>query len=245
MSILIMTAKRGRKPKYIHTIVLDGVNARDIYKKIRKPKKDYTPLTHISEYPSEFEGSTTQITDLSGKHRKGSTFLNPERDGRRITMMDHINYGCLPERTDLWCGHCHHPFNTSPIGIPIEYVPQKPDEVQPDDMSITGTNDYFLTSGIFCSFSCCLAFLNDYGHKSLYRNSRSLLYSLYFKLYQEELKSTPAPSWECLKVYGGHLSIDEFRKSFCNTTYVITENIKRPYMVAVGKYIEDRRCGFI
>jgi len=59
------------------------------------------------------------------------------------------------------------------------------------------------------------------------------------------MKVTAAPSWECLKVHGGTLSIDEFRKTFCTSNFIITPNIKRPFMFCIGKYIEERRCGYI
>ncbi len=245
------TGKRGRKPKYLHTIILDGINAREVYKRYKQHKKEDTQpaqphFTPIVEYSSKTgEQSTTQITELTTKRRPTHVFMDTMKDGKSVTMMDYVNYGCLPERTDLWCGHCRHPFNTSPIGIPIKYIRKKPDKEQDEDDKVSGTNDYFLTYGVFCSFPCCLAFLKEYSHKPMFRNSKSLLYSLYYKLYQTELKVTRAPSWECLKVHGGQLSIEEFRKSFCSCNYIITENIKRPYMVSVGRYIEERRCGFI
>lgn len=242
-------SKRGRKPKYLHTIILDGINAREVFKRYKQFKKDDTQqsqphFTPIIEYSTKNGESTTQITDLSTKRRPTSVFLDM-KDGKSVTMIEYVNYGCLPERTDLWCGHCHHPFNTSPIGIPLTYVQRKQDRIQDADDKVTGVNDYFLTYGVFCSFPCCLAFLKDNSHKPIFRNSKSLLYSLYYKLYQTELKVKKAPSWECLKVHGGTLSIEEFRKSFCSCNYIITENIKRPYMVSVGRYIEERRCGFI
>ena len=249
----MVASKRGRKPKYLHTIVLDGINAREVYKKYKQFLKDdaENPTQHftpIVEYSSKTgEESTTQVTELNIKKRPVNIFMDTEKDGKIITMIDHINYGCLPERTDLRCFHDHHQFNTSPIGLPIKYIPRKPDSVQPEDDKITGTNDHFLTFGIFCSFSCCLGYLKEHGHLPIFRNSKNLLYMLYYKLYKSELNVPAAPPWECLQVYGGksRLNIDEYRKNFCNCNYIITENIKRPYMVAVGKYIEERRCGYI
>lgn len=249
----MVATKRGRKPKYLHTIILDGVNARELYKRYKQGKKassreqspHFTPIIEYSTKSDSTTTVTTQISDLQSKNKPTHIYYDSKSLDHQVTMIDYINYGCLPERTDVWCGHCNHPFTTSPIGIPIKYIRKKPDREQPEDDKIVGTNDYFLTHGIFCSFPCCLAFLKDYGHKSLYKNSKSLLYSLYYKLYRSELTVKPAPSWECLKVHGGDLSIEDFRKSFCTCNYIITENIKRPYMVAVGKYIEERRCGYI
>lgn len=248
-----MTGKRGRKPKYLYTIVLDGINARDIYKEYKSHRKDFKynmsktflPITEYSNI-NNVENSTTHITDLGTKIRPTQIYYDQKKDSKIITMLDYINYGCLPERTDIWCYHCSHSFNTSPIGLPIKYVNKKKDKINEKELTIeTGINDYFLTYGIFCSFSCCLAFLKINRYDKLYRDSKSLLYSLYYKLYQKELNIKSAPSWECLKVFGGQLSIEDFRKSFCKSNYVITNNIKRPYMVSVGKYIEETKCGYI
>ena len=244
-------SKRGRKPKYLHTIVLDSVNAREVYKKYKQSRKDDTVqqpyYTPIGEYPAK-NGETpnnSQVTELSNRKKQANPFLDGAKAGKSITMIDYVNYGCLPERTDLWCAHDHHQFSTSPIGIPIRYVAKRVDKLQTIDNKISGTNDYFLTFGIFCSFPCCLAFLEERRGDFFFRNSKSLLYSLYYKLYKTELDVKAAPSWQCLKVHGGSLSIEEFRKSFCSCNYVITENIKRPFMVSVGKYIEEKRCGFL
>ena len=244
-----MPTKRGRKPKYLHTIVLDGINAREIYKKFKHNRTESKPPI-ILEYSSKSEEKSTQIVDLE-KKQSIPIFIEP-KDRKIITMLDYVNYGCLPERTDLCCRYDGHPFKTCPIGIPIKYVPKRPDvshvsypepdAKNRDDDVITGTNDYFLTFGIVCSFPCLLAFLRDNGNKAFFKQSKSLTHSLYSKIFSQELKVAPAPELECLAIYGGPLSIEEFRNSFCTVTYTITSNIKRPYMVAVGKYIEKTKC---
>jgi hypothetical protein len=236
--------KRGRKPKYLHTIILNGINARDVYKQYKNSRLDDSNLTPILEYSSLRNGETTQVTEFN-KFRPVNMFYDAQSDSKHITMIDHINYGCLPDRTNLSCFHCRHPFNTSPIGIPIQYIRKKPDNIKSNSKQIEGVNDYFLTYGIVCSFPCCLAFVKEHTHNPLYRQSKSLLFMLYHKIYGTTLKIKAAPSWECLEVYGGNLKIEEFRKSFCSCNYVITPNIKRPFMVSVGRYIEERRCGYI
>lgn len=246
------TSKRGRKPKYLHTIILDGINAREIYKKYKQYRREDSQgpapqhFTPIIEYSTKTgEQSTTQITELTTKRRPTNIFYDAAKDGRNVTMLDYVKYGCLPERTDVWCFNDCHPFNTSPLGCPIYYTRKKPDKCQVDDDRITGTNDYFLTSGIFCSWACMLEFCEDHKHDPLYEKSKPLIYSMHYKIYGTELKTKKAGSRENLKVFGGTLSIEEFRKSICNSNYIITANIKRPYMVSVGRYIEERRCGYI
>jgi hypothetical protein len=248
-----MTAsKRGRKPKYLHTIILDGINAREIYKKYKQNKREDPPSLHQPQFTQVLEysnkngdASTTQIRELSIKRAQVNIFFDAQQNGRNVTMLDYITFGCLPDCTDLCCANDHHGFNTSPIGIPIQYVRRKPDKIQPDSNKIVGTNDYFLTHNIVCSWPCGIKFIEDHKHLSLYRNSKSLFYSMYYKIYKTELMVDPAHSYECLKEYGGPLTIEKYREMFCKCNFIITENIKRPLMVAVGKYIDEQKCGYI
>jgi hypothetical protein len=239
----IANIKRGRKPKYLHTIYLD-VNAREVYKKYRQTKKEETPINvqNVNPQPQQPQQAPQQQVEKDDtsliKKKKYST---PQIVNKHITLLDYIQFGCLPERTDLACAHCRHTFETCPIGIPIRYMKKKPEKFTGN--VITGTNDYFFTSNIVCSFPCALAFINANNTNAFYRQSKSLIYSLYFKLYNTELNVKPAPSWECLQLYGGTLSINEFREAHCTSVYKITPNIKRPFMVSVGKFIEERQCG--
>jgi hypothetical protein len=250
-------ASRGRKPKYIHTLVLQGINARELYKLYRAHKDSDQPMaagneSEIGTIPAaqpivEWNNTptpmpvTTQLTELAAPKRRNPTTLEPQAAlTGMVTMLDYVNYSCMPERTDLSCFHCRHPFNTSPIGLPVQYVKKTPDKQQSGSVMV-GTNDYYLTVGVFCSFPCCQAFITEHASDNRFRNSKSLLYAMYYRLYGEELAVSDAPSWETLKEYGGSLSIEEFRQSYCNTTFIITPNIKRPYMVPVGRFVEQVR----
>lgn len=248
-------SKRGRKLKYIHTLILEGINAREICKKNKlfpfnsnlTSNIENQSFGSIIEYTTALNEpieKTTNLSEISTKKKSSNIFLEVENS----SFVDYVTFGCLPDRTDLCCFHCRSTFNTSPIGVPIKYIPKRLN-VSPlagdSEIKEKGTNDFYYTYGVTCSWPCCLAFILEHSHLPFFKNSKSLLYSLYYKLYQIELKVKPAPSWECLKDYGGKMTIDEFRKSFCTCKYIITENIKRPFMVSVGKYIEEKRCGYL
>lgn len=99
--------------------------------------------------------------------------------------------------TDVCCWWCCHQFNTVPIGLPDSYNYE---------------SNKFRVKGIFCSFSCVLAYKKD---KNIY-NVDYLIKALYCKLtktllHESELK--PAPPRCSLKIFGGELNIDEFRNS--------------------------------
>lgn len=237
---MLANKKRGRKPKYTHVIILRGVNAKELQKKLKGVSESTEKLPTISpiiEYSIGNSGVTTSIESLNVEPQK-NVYLNSENIS--VLMKDHVEFGCLPNRTDLYCWHDRNPFTTSPIGLPIKYIPPKPDTTTAE---CKGTNDYFLCMGVFCSFPCCLAYISEHQSDPLLKNSKGLLYLLYTKLYSTEFSADPAPSWKHLKEYGGLINISEFRKSFCsNYSYVITNNIKRPFMVAVGNYTEEKRC---
>ena len=80
--------------------------------------------------------------------------------------------------------------------------------------------------GIFCSFNCVLAFINDNKHDSLYRESITLLNYFYKTIFGTLPKIfLPAPHWRLLKEYGGHLDIAEFRKSFNHVEYIKMDHV--------------------
>lgn len=239
--------KRGRKPKYNHIVLLKGVNAREVFKDFKQSKAskpDEEPATPITELTSSDQDGTL-LSDISKPVSTTKSTLDTVDDGRKVIMADHVNYGCLPDRTDLWCRWCQHSFNTSPIGIPIGYCDKKPDKIQLTQGEISGVNDYFLTDKVVCSFPCALSYIKENQHKTLYKNSIGLLHSLYYKIYGAELRIKPAESIDCLKVHGGDLDIKEYRDRNCQANYIITDSIKRPYMVAVGRYTEQTRCGIL
>lgn len=221
--------KRGRKPKYMYVFLLKDVHGKSIYKNVKKDIQessiDYSNTIIHTTTPSVPLETTVLTTET-----RTDLFLDKNTF---IIMQDHIEFGSLPERTDLRCWHDHHTFNTSPIGLPIKYTPKN-----------KTVNDYFTTIGVFCSFPCCLAYINENNCKDEYKESKSLLFSLYYKIYGKEYPDIVAPSYKCLKDYGGKLNITEFRNNFSKYRYIITDNIKRPYMVAVGNYIEEKKCGF-
>ncbi len=99
--------------------------------------------------------------------------------------------------TNVHCWWCCHQFNTIPIGLPNSY---------------SYSCNKFCVKGIFCSFSCMLAYKQD----NKICNVDYLIKALYCKLtkvllHESELK--PAPPRCSLKIFGGELNIDEFRNS--------------------------------
>lgn len=101
-----------------------------------------------------------------------------------------------PVKTNLYCLWCCHPFDTPPVPLPIKLVKNK-----------------FFVEGCFCSFNCCAAYNFDKSYPDKWERY-SLLHLLYKKIYETSFrKILLAPPKEVLKVFGGHMSITEYRKN--------------------------------
>lgn len=99
--------------------------------------------------------------------------------------------------TDVHCWWCCHTFNSIPVGLPDSYNYE--------------TNK-FRVKGIFCSFSCMLAYKQD----KRILNVDYLIKALYCKLTKTLLNDSElkhAPPRCSLKIFGGELTIDEFRNA--------------------------------
>jgi len=83
--------------------------------------------------------------------------------------------------------------------------------------------DYYETDGMFCSFNCCMSFINENKKNPIYEFSEMLLLNIYCKLFPKKTDEPstilPAPSWKLLIEYGGTLDIDKFRESFNKVEY--------------------------
>ena len=124
--------------------------------------------------------------------------------------------------TNIWCFWCCHSFNTPPISLPVSY-----------------TNNVFYVTGCYCSFECAVTHL--FQKNNMYENEKwysyNLLHILRNKLFNKPNfeKIQHAPAREILQVFGGNLTIEEFRNS-CNTKN--NYNILHPPIVSLIPTIE-------
>lgn len=125
-----------------------------------------------------------------------------------------------PERTDVYCYWCCHGFNTRPLGMPVKHK-----------------NGKFLLSRNYCSWNCMIAHLFQMKEYDMYEKYQLINY-MYSKIYDcPPVKIRPAPAREVLKVFGGILSIEEFRESalLLNKTY----EVMYPPMTSMIPQIEE------
>jgi len=102
----------------------------------------------------------------------------------------------MTEKTNIACWWCCHQFDTHPVCAPVKYNEHK---------------DIFTVVGCFCSFNCAKA----YAMKDFKNNSSIALNSFLYKRVTGQLAHIkPAPPKTVLKMFGGPLTIKEYRETF-------------------------------
>lgn len=188
-------------------------------------------------------------TILQNKHTQSSSLLQDSKDGSKLDYNLDVSYVVLreeetkkdihifetmkefsnankkntwPSSTNIWCFWCCHPFTTPPIAIPLYY-----------------TNKTFHVTGCYCSFECSVShlFQKNNIHENEKWNSYNLLHILRNKLISDPIieKIEFAPPKETLQVFGGNMTIQEFRNSYKNTKQY---NILYPPMISLIPTIE-------
>ena len=109
-------------------------------------------------------------------------------------------YKCEPKENETVCWWCCHQFDTLPIGLPERYNEGK-----------------FQLHGNFCSFNCAHAYnIQQNDFKTWERYS---LLNLYRKLVlgsSQNSRIMSAPPRQILQMFGGKMSIEEFRENNSN-----------------------------
>jgi hypothetical protein len=134
-----------------------------------------------------------------------------------LLTMDEANKNkAWPSTVHIHCWWCCHPFDNPPCSIPYEFK-----------------NNSYCVYGVFCSPECAAAYnFNDVHGVSDIWERYSLLNMLYRRIYENKhYKIKLAPPRQTLKIFGGHLSIDEYRASFNNQTHCY--RIIMPPMVSI------------
>lgn len=178
-----------------------------------------------------------------------------------VPLGSDVNYHCF------WCRY-PIPTGISPIGCPLSYVPHQAvkcyySEINKDKYKIREniteelarrvekTNDkrmslikrgYYSTEGAFCSFNCCMAFIESNRTCSRYKDSQQLLLKMYNSMNDDKVdRIDPAHHWQKLRVYGGQLTIDQFRNTFGKIEYVNHGYMKEhPKCMPVAMLFEEK-----
>lgn len=179
-------------------------------------------------------------------------FLDETRKSRKC-ILSKIDFSGSENYSCFWC---RHPITDECIGCPTKYVSsvvhrsyfseinkekfmvkesiiESKSKISVDSDLFHESNDYYETDGIFCSFACCMAFIKDNKKISLYSDSETLLNRI------ADFKVEPAPHWRMLKIYGGTLDIEEFRKS-CKTSHYENLGVYKPFFKSIAHTFEQK-----
>jgi len=125
-----------------------------------------------------------------------------------------------PDSTNTYCWWCCHPFNGPPCALPELYKKEK-----------------FYVSGCFCSFNCTASYNFSKNDDNMWERY-SLLNLMYKKLYNNKfVKINMAPPREVLKIFGGYMSIEEFRDNSLRNEKVFT--VIKPPLISIIPKIEE------
>ena len=128
-----------------------------------------------------------------------------DSSGKETKMIISGTNEYITKNTPGCCWWCRHslPKEWHPLGLPLNFKKE--------------VNE-FMCEGIFCSFNCIMAYLNDTNNNNIkYRECGMYVTLLYRVVFGKSCwleKIIPSPSWKNLKEYGGRLTIDEFRNTF-------------------------------
>jgi hypothetical protein len=97
--------------------------------------------------------------------------------------------------------------------------------------------DKFYVNGCFCTFNCCASYNFSKNDDNVWERY-SLLNLMYKKMYDKKfVKINLAPPREILKIFGGYMTIDEFREnSYKNDKTFVVVN---PPLISIIPKIEE------
>ena len=130
----------------------------------------------------------------------------------------------IPDKSDAACFWCCHTFINCPVVLPIR-----------------DTGEYLQVTGNFCSPECAAAYLFDMRQDS---HTRWEQLSLLHRVYGEACngKIHPAPSRNVLKLFGGNLSIKEYRGLILS--HKVRIDIHLPPMVSILATMDTKPIDF-
>ena len=118
-----------------------------------------------------------------------------------------------PSHTDIHCWNCCHGFESVPISIPRS-------------MEVVNTQTYYEIYGVFCSLNCGKKYLlekDTHDKQQLLMHLNDLCVDVFGMTPGEVFNAKEAPPRVFLKMFGGHLDIEDYRvKSLTTRTLLVT-----------------------
>jgi hypothetical protein len=181
-----------------------------------------TQPSHVTQQPqqSQQQESVVAATNASQEpidyYTLKSTFLVQFKDSSEVKQ--------LPMHSDAACFWCCHTFTYRPVILPIR-----------------DTGEHLLVTGNFCSPECATSYLFDMRQDS---HTRWEQFALLHRIYGEACHGTiyPAPTRNCLTLFGGSLTIQEYRALIYS--HKVRVDIHLPPMVSILATMDTKPIDF-
>lgn len=222
---VIVKPKRGRKPKNTYTINDSTVASslsddENIIVKLDIPDDSEAPFPYNSNKYCSIDNFSDKLLDDEEDKKENVEDRNVIKLLEDFKEKNKNNE--WPMSTSICCYWCCHDFKNPPVGIPIKY---------------NSIKDEFELFGCFCSLECAAAY-NFKTHNNVDEmwERNNLLNFLNKKINKNNNIIKCAPDKLTLKMFGGHFSIEEFRKYTTGDKII---NINFPIMTSLSLQIEE------
>ena len=158
------------------------------------------PFDNFENCERILDGKIQTRAQESAPNRVNSNLVIQEKNSTKAvsSCLDGM-YNSWNESTNIHCWWCTYPFDTPPCFMPIV-------------KESTSTQ----IQGCFCSHNCALSYASAHLTTTKWHVISQI--RTMFELANPKTKLKPAPPRESLKIYGGHLTIEEFRRNFTEMT---------------------------
>ena len=141
-----------------------------------------------------------------------------------VQFKDSAEVKSIPQTSDVACFWCCHTFTNRPVVLPMR-----------------DTGEHLQVTGNFCSPECACSYLFDMRQDSHTRwEQLALLYRVYGEACQGKIQ--PAPARNTLKLFGGGLSISEYRSLI--QSHKVRIDIHLPPMVSILATMDTKPIDF-
>jgi hypothetical protein len=194
--------------------------------------EDVEHLPDITVLPIAAEKSN--LPQFSNASQGSSVASNPTADSEvdyytlkgalLVEFKESTEVKKIPDRVDAACFWCCHSFTNRPVVLPVR-----------------DTGEHLQVMGNFCSPECALSYLFDMRQDS---HTRWEQLALLNRVYGEACngKIYPAPPRSTLKLFGGTLSIQEYREII--RSHKVRVDIHLPPMVSILATMDTKPIDF-
>ena len=231
--------KRGRKPKAVYAACDAGTSSVQMNSlsddeniivrlSVNEPEPDAEPEIDGGEHPyaynrDEYKNIYIQPADIQTLKEEPAVVADDTTHLKIVSLLKDFEEKNKnkewPSNTSICCYWCCHKFDNAPVGIPV--ILQK---------------DVFHVFGCFCSLQCAAAYNFSSTNNIDEMWERYNLINMLSRRLNGDTQVRPAPDRLALKMFGGYMEIDQFRK-YTESHKII--NINFPPMSSITQQIEE------